>query len=344
MTLRTTAIALLTCLLLQTTPSHADEWESSVHAGSPRLLLYTLIKENPSGSENLVDQLLRNTGMTHNSDRAQLLSSTSYIQPLLSYDHNINGGIPSDTIVLGPFKFIIDEESRAKSGFLVGAQVGHARRYSLAFGRTATVGISGSYEHSLEHKIGKATGSAFGCHQSYLKDWTFLDLCLAANVIHRSSETDRIVTPSATLSKYFSSSIGSHEIKASLGGIIHQDYSKPYLSIVGTTVHSDFGTITASVHTSQPADGYNTRRWGAGLGIGKSVFGKYTEFRTDYSVEDGSSIFSTNRKDKILSISLERQINKTAKLHLSATSRRSTISAYDGEELNLRVELRPKRF
>jgi len=339
--IRNTCCAFVASCLLGTSSTHAAEWEYALNEGSPRLLLFTFLKEEPRGADGLVQKLLRNTGMIHKADTAQLISSTTYAQPLLSYDYNINGGIPSDTLQLGPFEFLVDEDSRAKSGFLLGGKVGHARKYSLDFGQTLSVGLSGSFEYSFKHKISKTIGSAFGCYEKYLQNWAFIDLCLSANVVNRDEKKDRVISPVISLSKYFSTGLGSHEIKASFGGILHQDYSKPYLNISGTTVFPDFGAVSISLYASRPAEGYNTRKWGAGIGLGKSVFGKYTKLSANYFVEDGSSLFGTDRDDKIVTLSLERQLSKSVKIHLSAQTRSSTISAYDGEEFNVRFELQP---
>jgi len=339
--IRNTCCALVASCFLGPNSTQAAEWEYALNQGSTRLLLFTLIKEEPRGADARVQQLLRNTGMIHKADTAQPISSTTYAQPLLSYDYNINGGIPSDTIQLGPFEFLIDEDSRAKSGFLLGGKVGHARKYSLDFGQTLSMGLSGSFEYSFKHEISKAVGSVFGCYEKYLKNWTFIDLCLSANVVNREKAKDRVISPSISLSKYFSTDLGSHEIKASFGGILHQDYSKPYLNISGTTVFPDFGAVSISLYASRPAEGFNTRKWGAGIGLGKSIFGKYSKLSANYFVEDGSSIFGSGRDDKVFSIEVERQLNKRAKIHLTAQTRSSTISAYSGEEFNVRFELQP---
>lgn len=339
--IRNIRYALVASCLLGIGPIQAEEWENALNEGSPRLLLFTLIKEEPQGADGLVQQLLRNTGMIHEADTAQLISSSTYAQPLLSYDYNINGGIPSDTIQLGPFEFIIDEESRAKSGFLLGGKVGHGRKYSLDLGQTLSVGLSGSFEYSFEHKISKTVGTAFGCYEKYLQNWSFMDLCLSANMVNREETSDGVVSPSMALSKYFTTDLGSHEVKASFGGILTQNYSKPYLNISGTTIFPDFGAVSISLYASQPAEGYNTRRWGAGIGLGRSVFGKYTKLRANYFVEDGSSIFGSDRDDEIVSIGLERQLNDYAKIRLTAQTRSSTISAYSAEEFNVGFELRP---
>ena len=160
-------------------------------------------------------------------------------------------------------------------------------------------------------------------------------------MFNREDKKDQVISPRFSLSQYFSTSLGSHEVKASLGGIIHRDYSKPYLNISGTTIFPDFGAVSISLYASRPEEGYNTRKWGAGVGLGKSFFGKYTKLSANYFVEDGSSLFGTNREDQIVAISLERQLNKSARINLSAQTRTSTISAYNGEEINVNFELQP---
>jgi hypothetical protein len=327
--------------LLGLSQVHADEWENALNEGSPRLLLYTLIKELPQGSDALIEQLLFNEGMTDRSKTDRLIYKSTFVQPLLSYDHNINGGIPSDTIQLGPYEFFINDKFRAKSGFLFGSEASHSRRYRLDFGQALTIGVHGGFEYSLKHKISKTAVSASGCYQSYLQNWSFLDLCLSMNTFRRETSTDWSVSPSIAVSKYFSTSMGSHEVKASLGNIFNENYSKPNLYLSARTVFSEFGAVSLSLYVSQPSETYHSRHWGTSMDLGKIVIGKYTKLSADYFVEDGSELFGAVRNDEIINLNLEREINDNLKINLSVESRKSTISAYDGEEFNVRFVLRP---
>lgn len=326
---------------LVTAPLNASEWKYALNEGSPRLLLFTLLKDEPAGSGDLVHQLMRNTGMIHKSHVASLVYSSTYVQPLLSYDQNINGGIPSDIIHLGPFEFIVDEKSRAKSGFLLGGKLGHFRKYSIGFGQTFSFGASGSVEYSYEHNIHRVTGSSFGCYERYVKNWTFLDICLSTNVLKRDGTLERVISPRLSLSKYLGSNFASHEITAALGGVFHQDYSKPYANISTKMIAPEFGAIFLSFYISPEVEGYNTRRWRGEIALGRPILGKYTKVGASYHVENGSSIFGENREDDVFGIRFERDLLETVKVYVTAETRTSTVSAYDGVMYAVNFELRP---
>lgn len=319
----------------------AAEWEHALHEGSPRLLFYTLMKERPSGSLKTIQQLLHNFGLQKNDRPFQLISKSVKLEPIAYYDDNINGGIPSETIQVGSFEFTVAEDSRAKSGIVLGGGLGVAGTYALRFGETLTLGANLSLEHSFEHKISKANLSGYGCYQKYLEQWTFADLCLSIYSKYKEQSRENVVSPSYSLTKFFSSDFGSHDFKTSVGWTIHDDYNKPYVSFSGSTVFPEFGVVSSSIYLSNSVEGSHTRTWGTSIGVGTPLLGEYTKFNATYYAEEGSELFGNLRKDRVFELGVSRPITKRVQVRISYEDRSSTLAAFDSGSLNVRFDLKP---
>ena len=271
----------------------------------------------------------------------RLLSKSVRLEPIAYYDGNINGGIPSDTIQAGPFTFTVAEESRAKSGIVLGGRLGIAGTYALRFGETLSLGANVSLEHSFEHEISKANFSGFGCYQKYLEQWMFADFCLSVNSKYKEQSQENTISPSISLTKFFSSDFGSHDVKTTVGWVVHDDYNKPYVNFSSSTVLPDFGVVSSSLYLSDVVEGNHTRTWGTSIGVGTPILGKYTKFNATYYVEKGSALFGNERKDRIVEVGVSRPIHERVQLRVSYENRTSTIAAFDNGSLNVRFDLKP---
>lgn len=331
----------LMILLVLGTPSNAGEWEHAANTGSERLLLYTLVKEQPAGSLPAIVKLSKANGMVNRDEGLQLLSRKNFARPEIKYEHNINGGIPADEILLGGLKFRIDEDARAKEGVMVGGLFGHRRLYSLSSLGTLSVGASLGYNYSPDHDIGHFSANIDGCYARHLGRWKYVDLCLAINQQKKPGQSNHVASTRISGSKYLSSALGSHEVKVTLGSVFHQSYSKAYVRLENTTVIPDFGTASISFLLGQPTEGRHSQRWAANVKLGRPILGKRTTLSARYSQEGGSTIFGVDRKDDVFEFGLERTLGKNVSIQLSSEHRSSTISAYDGQQFGFQINLRP---
>lgn len=319
----------------------ASEWEHALNEGSPRLLFYTLVKEKPSGSLRTIRQLLNNFGMAKGDRPFRLLSRSVRLEPIGYYDININGGIPSDTIKVGPLTFKVAEESRAKSGIVLGGRLGVYGTYGLRFGETLSLGANIGIEHSFEHNFSKASLSGFGCYQKYVEHWMFADFCLSVNSRYKEQSQENTISPNVSLTKFFSSSFGSHDFKTNIGWIVHDDYNKPYVNVSSSTVFPDFGVVSLSLYLSDNVEGNHTRTWGTSIGVGTPVLGKYTKFNATHYVEEGTALFGNERKDRVFEVGVSRPVHERVNLRIAYEQRASKIAAFDDGSLSVRFDLRP---
>ena len=156
----------------------------ALRQGQPDLALFAL-----TGTETRVSSagraLLGLQGFLHDpaGPALQPLSSGHALVPLLRHDTNVNGGIPSDRITIGGLTFRISDDSRARSGFMMGLR--YAGWQSLSFGRAARLHLTHSYSVEAEPKHGfhRLSAGARACADLPLQGWTWVEGCLSGFTI-----------------------------------------------------------------------------------------------------------------------------------------------------------------
>lgn len=169
------------CLAFLSGTAHAEspaEWEAAIATKSPRLILFSLLKENPRGSGRVQLAFARSLGFTHReNDRLRLGRPQISLTPILKYDENVNGGIPGESFNLGPFEFKIDEDSRAKAGYVLGASISATFRLIYARGSSLDFNLGATFRHAPAIDVTRQTTQSSVCMNHYVGSWTWLSTC-----------------------------------------------------------------------------------------------------------------------------------------------------------------------
>ena len=100
------------------------------------------------------------------------------IYPIVAFSDNINGGNLNQTIKLGDITFIADEDTKAKSGIIVGvgALLGIKKLYNR--GRYIDLNLNTSITAAPAHDWLKVrNGYITACSKNHIKEWIFIDAC-----------------------------------------------------------------------------------------------------------------------------------------------------------------------
>lgn len=100
------------------------------------------------------------------------------IAPILRYDRNINGGMASDRLEVGPFLFTFPEEALAKEGVVIGARGAMRGVTNIATATALTGTASLELGYAPEHQLGTAKAVLGGCVSHRATKRVFVDGCV----------------------------------------------------------------------------------------------------------------------------------------------------------------------
>jgi hypothetical protein len=328
--------------------AHAEtaepRWKSAMVSGSSRLAVYSIMQERPAGSRKFVDSFMLRDGLFHRSGEGpQRISRHLSVTPLVEHDNNVNGGIPSDTVRLAGIDFIVNEDDRAKEGFLLGAQVSAGTDYSIANGRVLSFGATAAYQHSFEHDIGKKFIGGSACMKSHVQQWTWVDSCAGFRLLEQGSEVEEAYVSSAA-THVFSSNIADHAFELKVEQAYREDYDK--LTVGGTLISAipEVGALRAGLKLGEEIEGEHTTLYDASLALTRPVFGYLTTAAISHRYAAGSMFFGEDREDETTRVSLSVDVTERFSVSLGYEVTDSTADLYDDDSISLGVDIRSWQF
>lgn len=306
---------------------NVDEgWEAGAMAASPRLFLYTLLRDKPIGSSSIIESLFEGQGLINSQNKKVTKLA---IKPNLAYDQNINGGLTSDTYSVGPFIFEVDEDSKSKSGALVGATSVGSLTYNFGTGRVLAINGTATWQYSPEFRISRSEISLRGCLRQYSGDWQFLDFCVGGYRNERvlSVNTGEFINVTAT--KLFNVGKSSNQLGFTLVHEWKDRFDRTKLEIGLLTALPRVGAVSINVSFGQKIQGTQTEVLRLNSSLSRPFFGKTTSISIDYSRETGGAFFGTDRTDEVLKFGVVTRLYKSSKVTLGWEKRKSTISDFD---------------
>ncbi len=308
----------------------AQAWPAAALSDDPRFLAFALQTERPAGWEEPVGRIALTAGMA-----GRVLPPQVALAPTLTWDGNINGGIPSDTVRLGPLVLTVDPQARAVAGLLPGVRLGFGQVSGLApgFGLTARGVIFGA--HALDADLSVVRLSGQVCAVKDLGGWQFLDLCFGHEVVRRALSTTRTTVPSVELTKMVALDKGVGRLALRLGQERSAGNRRATARLQVELARPGLGLVTLGLEAGQEVAGWQgvrlreTARWRGGrFGIALA-----------HQDEAGEVIFGTPRRDGVWSLDVEHWLASGTRVSLGYEWRHSTIDAYDGGTLRFAVDL-----
>ena len=127
---------------------------------------------------NIKSRLLGFEGFSTSQKKIPTLTINRSIHPVIAYSNNINGGNLSQTIQVGDFTFVGEEDANAKSGLIVGGGVFFGLKKQYGRGKYVDIQLNSSLASSPAHDwLRVRNQSIIACSKNYLKEWMFFDAC-----------------------------------------------------------------------------------------------------------------------------------------------------------------------
>ena len=132
--------------------------------------------------------------------------------PIIAYSDNINGGNLTQTIQVGNFTFIGDEDTKAKSGIILGGGAALGIKKLYGRGRYIDLNLNASLTVAPSHDLLQIRNESItACSKNHVEEWIFFDAC--ASWTHNKREfSDTINKSIATaLTSLFMSGRSFHD-------------------------------------------------------------------------------------------------------------------------------------
>lgn len=342
--------ALITAALVAAAPSvlAADalehRWESAMISGSSRLAVFSVLRARPQGGEKFVGSFMRRDGLLHQEGQgAQRISGYFSAKPIVDHERNINSGIPADAVTLGGLRFIVDEEDRAKEGFLLGGQLSAGLDYSVAKGHVLSFGGQLAYQYSFEHDLSKKYAGVNVCLGSHVDEWSWIDTCVGGRYLEQGSTLEEGYA-SAAYSRVFSSSFADHEVKFEAQQAVREDYDKLTVGTFLTSAIPDVGALGMSLRLGEEIEGEHTTLVDGSISLTRPVFDRLTTAGISHRYVAGGKFFGDDREDQVTTLSLSTRLSDRFSVSLDYEITDSTVGIYDDESLSLGVNFTGFRF
>jgi hypothetical protein len=343
-------LRLLVTGLLLTSAAHAEQalpqWGAALSSGSPRLALYSLVTRRPPGALQTVHALANGQGLTFpaSGGTPRRIGGGVSAFPVLGFDRNINGGIPSDTIIIIGLPFTINPDAQAKAGVVAGAGLGANISYAVARGTVLTASAQASRVWSPEHHLGRSDASASLCAGRFIEGWTFIDLCGGALYQTRDLSATNERSLSLRVSKLYSLGASDQELGLRLTRADRRTYRKATYDLDWRGAFDGVGTVSLRLGFGEEEIGFQSLRDQAEIGLTRPVLGKPTTLTAGVVRENGSSLFGIPREDRTVTLALRRPLSDRISARIGLTRTRSTISAFDDQGVTLDFDFGGFRF
>jgi hypothetical protein len=272
-------------------------------------------------------------------------SVETYVSPVLDYNNNINAGNPNRPLVLGNLSFDGDPANLLKTGVVAGLSTGFNGRHIYGNGRYLDFGVSASYAHSPNHKMGIARATANVCSRNDIGKHWYVDACGDSTRLVRdlAAETTSGLTISTT--KLFATN-GSSFHSANLGVRRHfaETYEHKQLLLGLQTARSN-GIYTAfNGALGEAVENQLVLRHSIQATVGTSLFEKPLTATLSYAYSDGGMLLGFERNDTSRSISVSYEVTPKVSVNIGYRQTKSTIDYFNTNEPTVSVQLAPIRF
>lgn len=318
-------------------PSLADsrvrDWQIVASSGSQRLALRYLLGARLPGSAGTVDHLARQLALMPGDNGRPALAFS--VAPVLSYDRNINDGIPSDTIMIGGLPFEVSEDGRAKSGIVLGVQASASVRAKVLHGLAWDVSAKFNVEHAPRWSYDTVIGTGATCLLYTSDRWLSLDICaLHIRKEAGNSEESRNFR-SVRLGKVFSFRDRLAETALTIQSQTLRGQTQLSATGSGTWFRPGGNLYTVSVGIGEEKPGGSFPTLTAGLGLATELWGKPVNFGVGYVEERGARFFGRDKDDRIVSLSVRRPVTERVTAEIVALRRTSSVAEYSESSLEM---------
>lgn len=315
--------------------AESPTWPYALQSDSGRIALFSVLREQPAGSEALTQELLAGQGLVPRNG----LGVNWAITPGLSYDRNVNGGIAADELTLLGLRFVTDEATRAKAGWTPTLSVNVSARVTYAEGAVLTAFSSAQFGYSFDHRLAKTDFTTGLCTANYLgMDW-YLDVCARQSRKLRDLAQTRETTASLTVERILALGNSVHSFSVSPQIERVNDKSRPLISLGWRGVYPDIGVLSVNLLYGAEMEGYLTTQRAISLGLTRTILGAPMRLGVTLDRAAGQRYLGIARIDDKITVTATRQIGTWAEVFAGYETIQSSIDGFDDKAVLFGVTL-----
>ena len=316
---------------------------------SERLELYFLSESLKTRTVALIDEvdyfnkksrLLGFEGMETDNPLKGTSSVSKAFFPIFEYSNNINAGNLSQTIQIGDFTFVSDEESTAKSGMVVGGGFSLRRKDFYGRGRYFDIGLKASLAGAPQHDWLKVSNQSISlCSKNHVKQWTFFNACLdwGHNKRQFSDTSSSVISTSVT--RLFSLQKTFHESEIAIQYLIGEDYEQTQLFSRISSLFPDGYKTKVGLKFGEDINDLIALKYSINFDVSKRFNKKPIELSLSQTVHDGGLFLAMPREDITRRVSLAYPLYKGFKITVGYSDTSSSIDYFSNESPYVYVSL-----
>lgn len=342
--MRLASLTIATALLAPAAAT-ADKLEAANLSGSMRLMNFVATEAmrgapSPMSLKSFVTSSVQ-LGFNVADPEASLQGWRDFgygIQPILSYDSNVNGGNPSDRLYLDEDSYFqFDPDSVAQGAVVAGAGLNMGAKLFYDRGRYLDLGLSASRSWSVDGQYPIATWSLSACSQNHLFDWNYFDLCASRSAQDKdlsSSINERVEARLVHLMN-----LGPTPTEVRIKGF-RQNQSGGWNSGVGADVILLTGDRAAisfggEAELAPPED--IRQKYSVHASLQMIAFERPVSVTISQSQMVGSQILGEYHDDTTTSLSLSVPLTPSISGQLSISQTESNLDFYDQQSIGFNI-------
>ena len=326
----------------------------SFATGSERLELYFLSEKLLNNKIvpvqdviqfNIKSRSLGFKGFSSGQEQNYPVALEKGIYPILAYSDNINGGNLSQTIQVGDFTFVGEEEANAKSGLIFGGGIFLGMKKIYDRGRYLDFNVNASLAAAPTHEwLTIRNESINACSRNYVKEWYFFDAC--ANWKHNKRQFSDVISKSlsASLTRLFRVEKTFNEGSFTLKRFMSDEYQQMQGTFALNSLLPNGFKTNFSITAGEPVTDLISLNYSVGTTISKHVKKRPLRFSLNQTLYDGGKFLGMSRKDITQKISLTYPIHSTFNTSLGYTRNVSSISSFSYNGPHIEVSFPTRSF
>lgn len=318
-----------------TLPAQAETlpgWAAALASGEERLVAFALSQAQPEGAGPLLARTMARLGGAHDpaGPALQPLGVTLTAWPVVEATRNFNGGIPADTIRIGPFDFEVAPADRARSGIVGGAGAGLSWSASLGTGSVLTLSSRAASVALLGEGLSRSEVSVDGCLRHVVTGWTWLDGCTGVAATRTSGQRD-VVQRSLSLGPVIVTRAGGLDQQWRLTARHRDraDFAQTSLALDWTGAVPDLGALSLGAEWGQQIAGQNLPVRGLSAGLARPFAGRPARLRLSVQETAGAQFLGRPRRDMTVAVSGEVMVRPGLTVSADLGRRNSSADPYD---------------
>lgn len=326
-------------------PASADQVRATLLSGSEALVTHFLSRPGlPVAAYRQLEQFEQLQGYAP----ATSTDALSYfrVRPLISYDPNVTGGVPNDSIQVAGFDFSIDPDYVGKADVLLGGEIRAGLRKNVAPGLALDARASASLGYAPQAEVYKGALDADLCLRYQSNRSRYIHGCVGADLRLVELGDQRSLRASTGITQAFSAGTAIHAITGEIGvrkvfpefGI---DWTQGYARLSSASALRNGTAIVGMVEIGEAVSGVHATRLRASVGIARDINGKPASLSVFYTEARGGQYLGGSRKDETIGLAVSYQVNDKLTLTGSVSRTSSNAQLYDsGAKVGLGLQVR----